>query len=227
MSTDESGDEAPRSQAERAYELIKQRIIRGDYLLGSTISEPDLASSLGMSRTPLREALVRLAHDRMVDLVPRRGMRVKQPTKRDLEEINELLSCLECEAAERLALRRLNAEELTQLDSAIRKMDEALGAEDMGAWAAADFEFHRLLIVLQQNSHLAEVALSLLEKAHRFRLMALPHRDKPLYSNVNHAAVVEAIRRGDAQTAVEIHRSHKRRWSRELGELMPKMNISN
>jgi len=212
-------------QADKAYSIIKRRVLEAEYSPGQAVSEPELAISLGMSRTPLREALVRLAQEGLVELVPRRGMRVKAPSQRDLEEISELLSCLECEAAERLAMRKLAPEEQARLDAAIAAMDNALDADDMQAWARADLEFHRLLIVLQRNRHLAEVGLLLLEKAHRFRMLVLPHRPKPVYSNVNHAAVVEAIRRGDPQTAVEIHRAHKRRWSRELSDLAGALGV--
>ena len=89
----------------------------------------------------------------------------------------------------------------------------------------ADYSFHRLLIELCGNEHLREVAINFLDKAHRFRLLTMPYRARPVYSNVNHAAVVEAIRRGDAQTAVDIHRAHKRRWSRELGEILERMDL--
>jgi DNA-binding GntR family transcriptional regulator len=214
------------SQADKAYETLKRRIICAEYGPGVTIAEPELARELQMSRTPLREALVRLEHDGLVSLVPRRGMRVKPLSARDLQEISELLACLECEAAERLAMRKLSAEELQRLDAAIEAMDAALERDDMTAWAQADYSFHRLLIELQHNRHLADVALAYLEKAHRFRLLAVPHRSRPVYSNVNHAAVVEAIRRGDPQTAVEIHRAHKRRWTRELNDLMPRLGVS-
>jgi DNA-binding GntR family transcriptional regulator len=220
------GRRAP-SQAEKAYETLKERIVLGEYAPGVTIPEPELAQALQMSRTPLREALVRLEHDGLVTLVPRRGMRVKPLSARDLQEISELLACLECEAAERLAMRRLDASELQRLDSAIEAMDAALERDDMAAWAAADYTFHRLLIELHHNRHLAEVALSYLEKAHRFRLLAVPHRARPVYSNVNHAAVVEAIRRGDPQSAVDIHRAHKRRWARELNDLMPRLGAGS
>ena len=212
-------------QADKAYDVLRERIISADYLPGATVSEPELAEHLGMSRTPLREALVKLAHDGLIELVPRRGMRVKKLSARDIVEISELLACLECEAAERLASRKLSAGELAQLDGAVAAMDVALEEDDMKKWAQADFQFHRLLIELHTNRHLVEVAIGYLEKAHRFRLLAAPFREKPVYSNVNHAAVVEAIRRGDPQTAVDIHRSHKRRWTRELNDLMPKFGV--
>lgn len=212
-------------QADKAYEVLRQRIISGHYPPGTAVLEPELADELGMSRTPLREALVKLEHDGLVELIPRKGMRVKELSARDITEISELLACLECEAAERLASRKLSAEELDRLDAAIAEMDKALEDDDMGKWAQADFQFHRLLIELHTNRQLVAVALGYLDKAHRFRLLAAPFRAKPIYSNVNHAAVVEAIRRGDPQSAVDIHRSHKRRWTRELNELMPRFGV--
>ena len=212
-------------QADKAYDILRERVISAHYPLAVTVSEPELASDLGMSRTPLREALVRLEHDGLIELIPRRGLRVKALSGRDIREISELLACLECEAAERLASRRLNAGELGRLDAAIAAMDEGLEADDIVKWSQADYQFHRLLIELHTNRHLVEVALGYLEKAHRFRLLAAPFRAKPVYSNVNHAAVVEAIRRGDPQSAVDIHRAHKRRWTRELNDLMPQFGV--
>ncbi len=212
-------------QADKAYDILRERVISAHYPPAVTVSEPELANDLGMSRTPLREALVRLEHDGLIELIPRRGMRVKELSGRDIREISELLACLECEAAERLASRRLSAEELGRLDAAIAAMDEGLESDDMVKWSQADYQFHRLLIELHTNRHLVEVALGYLEKAHRFRLLAAPFRARPVYSNVNHAAVVEAIRRGDPQSAVDIHRAHKRRWTRELNDLMPQFGV--
>jgi DNA-binding GntR family transcriptional regulator len=212
-------------QAQVAYRRLKDGIIDGGFAPGSSVKEPALAAHLGMSRTPVREALVRLAHEGYVDLVPRRGMRVRALTKRDIREISELLACLECEAAERLAARRLAPEELRRLDAAIADMDRALESDDRAAWSGADYRFHHLLVELCGNRHLIEVATQLLEKAHRYRVLTRDARAKPVYSNVNHAAVVEAIRRGDAQTALEIHRAHKRRWMRELDGLLDRLAV--
>ena len=212
-----------RSLVDDAYDHLRERILSGAIAAGETMLEEEIAVGLGMSRTPVREAVIRLEREGLVELVPRRGIRVAAMSARDIREINELLSCLESAAAERLASRRLPADELALLDAAIAAMDAALEAEDMDAWVAADYRFHCLLVELCDNRHLAEVARSYLDRAHRFRRQSIRYRDKPLYSTVNHAAVVEAIRRGDPQTAQEIHRSHKRRWSRELSDLLERM----
>ena len=212
-----------RSLVDDAYEHLRERILSGDLPAGDTMLEEEIALGLGMSRTPVREAVIRLEREGLIELVPRRGVRVATMSARDIREINELLSCLEAAAAERLASRRLAPEELAGLDDAIAAMDAALEADDMDAWVAADYRFHCLLVDLCDNRHLAGVARSYLDRAHRFRRQSMRYRAKPVYSTVNHAAVVEAIRRGDPQTAQDIHRAHKRRWSRELSDLLERM----
>jgi len=214
-----------RSLADEAYAAIKAEIVTNRLPPGAQRLEEELAVQLGMSRTPVREAIIRLEREGLVEIVPRRGMRVRALTKRDVREITEVLTCLETQAAERLAGRRLAPQEIARLEQAIADMDAALEAEDMDAWAQADYGFHRLLIELCGNRHLEEIAMNFLDKAHRFRLLTMPYRARPVYSNVNHAAVVEAIRRGDAQTAVDIHRAHKRRWARELSEILERMDL--
>lgn len=210
-----------------AYRRLRQRILSNDLPPGFTAFEEKLAQDLGMSRTPVREALIRLENEGLVEVVPRRGMRVTAVTARDMREINEVLACLEVQAAERLARRRPGPNEMAQLDAVIREMDEALEADDMAAWSDADYRFHCLIIELCGNRHLAETAQLFLDKAHRSRLLTLPYRSRPVYSNVNHAAVVEAIRRGDPDTAGEIHSAHKRRWTRELNDIVERMDLSD
>jgi len=203
-------------QSEHAYRRIKLAILSREMPVGFQSLEPALALRLGMSRTPVHEALVRLQDEGYIELQPRRGMRVTALSTRDIREITELLACLEVEAAERAAARRLPPEEIAVFDSAIAAMDRALEASDIDAWNEADYHFHLLLIDACGNRHLIDTARRFLEKANRFRYLTSAYRKPPVYSNVNHAAVVEAIRRGDPQSAVEIHRAHKRRWLHEL-----------
>lgn len=229
-----SSSEAPRTtedtsaersrQPEQAYRRIKDAILRGEMPIGMQKLEPALALELGMSRTPVHEALVRLQDEGYVELQPRRGMRVLPLSPRDIREITELLACLEVEAAERTAARRLPAEALARFDAAIDTMDRALQDGDIDGWNRADYDFHLLLIEACGNQQLVDTAKRFLEKANRFRFLTSSHRQPPVYSNVNHAAVVEAIRRGDAQSAGEIHRAHKRRWMRELDEILARLD---
>lgn len=214
-----------RSMSEAAYAELKRRILRNEIAPGAQFLEQELAVALGMSRTPLREAAVRLQNEGLVEITPRRGLKVAPLSKRDIREINEVLEVLEVQAAERLAARRVSTEELRRLEEAVAAMDAALERDDQEGWGEADYAFHGLLIELCGSRRLTEVARQFLDRAHRFRLLTLPLRARPVYSNVNHAAVVEAIRRNDPQTAQDIHRAHKRRWARELADLLDRMDL--
>lgn len=207
------------------HEAIKARIVGGQLAPGAKVLEAELALALGTSRTPVREALIRLQSEGFVEPAAPRGLRVTPLSGRDIREINEVLACLEAEAAEQLARRRPGAEEIALLEAAIAAMDRALESEDRAAWSEADYRFHRLIVELCGNRHLAQVARLFLDKAHRVRLLTTPLRERPVYANVNHAAVVEAVRRGDPQTALEIHRAHKRRWSVELDGLLRRLGL--
>lgn len=218
-------DVDPVSQSDDAYRQIKAAIMRGDMAPGMQALEPELARSLRMSRTPVHEALLRLEHEGYVTVAPRRGMTVTPLSPRDIREITEVLACLEVEAAERAAGRRLQPADLALLDEAIAEMDRALEAKDLDAWNEADFCFHRLLVEASGNRHLIETAHRFLEKANRYRTLTTRHRLPPVYSNVNHASVVEAIRRGDPQSAAEIHRAHKRRWIHELTDMLSRLTL--
>jgi DNA-binding GntR family transcriptional regulator len=212
-------------RADTAYAELKRGIIEGDLEPGSQWLEEDLANRFGMSRTPVREAAVRLAQEGFLQIVPRRGVRIRELTRRDVREVNEVLEGLELQATERLAARRLPPEALQRLDAAVRGMDAALEREDEPGWARADYDFHRLLIALTGNRHLEAVATGFLDKAHRFRVKTLGMRARPVKSTTSHAATVEAIRRGDVEMAVEIHKLHKRRWARELDDLIERLGL--
>lgn len=221
-----SGYDAERpSLVDGLHEAIKARIVDGRLAPGAKVLEAELALTLGTSRTPVREALIRLQSEGFLEPSPPRGLRVTPLSASDIREINEVLACLEAEAAERLARRHPGPAEMALLDAAIAAMDRALESEDRAAWAEADYRFHRLIIELCGNRHLAATARLFLDKAHRVRLLTTPLRERPVYANVNHAAVVEAVRRGDPQTALEIHRAHKRRWSAELEGLLRRLGL--
>jgi DNA-binding GntR family transcriptional regulator len=214
-----------QSMADRAYGELKHRILYGEFEPGQGMLEEEIAASLGMSRTPVREATVRLAQEGLVEIVPRKGIRVTQLTARGVREIHEVLACLEIQAAERLAARKLAPTDMERLDATVLAMDAALNVDDLDAWASADYAFHQLLIELAGNRHLEAVARGFLEKAQRWRMAILPIRGKPIRSTTSHAALVEAIRRGDTDSAAEIHRLHKRRCAREIEDLVERLGL--
>lgn len=205
-----------RSLGDRAYRLIKQKILSTAYAPGSQMMEQELALRLGMSRTPVREAMVRLEKEGLCEIIPRRGMRVKAFSATDMREFYELLCCLEAKAVENLARREARAGVLRRLEQAVARMEAALADDQLERWAAADALFHRLIFELCGNQRLEEIGLGLLEQTHRMRMFTLRLRRKPFRSTSDHRLLIERIRDGDATGARELNWRHRDEAGAEL-----------
>jgi DNA-binding GntR family transcriptional regulator len=212
-----AAEPAPRStRVDDAYAAIRRRILDNVYPPGHRALESALADELGISRTPVREALIRLANEGLVEVVPRHGMRVLPVSPADMSEIYTVLTALESAAAEILAARRPTDAELQPLVDATRDMTRALKQDDLDAWAAADERFHQGLVELAGNRTLADAIGRLADRSHRARMFTLRLRPKPVNSTHEHMAMLERIRAGDAAGAVDVNRAHRQRATREL-----------
>jgi len=218
--------QASGSMVDAAYDLIRRRILDNVWPPGHRALEQEVALALGMSRTPVREALVRLQAEGLVEVVPRHGMRVLPVSPNDMREIYEILTALECMAAELLARRRPSDAELQPLLDATADMDRALDAEDLEAWAQADERFHAQLIALAGNRHLQATVMNHWDRAHRARLFSLRLRPKPVNSTREHRSLVERIRAGDVDGAVRENRAHRERASRELLAIFERFKLA-
>ena len=204
------------SLVDAAYAQIRRRILDNDWPPGHRALEQEVALALGMSRTPVREALMRLRNEGLVEVIPRHGMRVLPVSPADMREIYEILTALECVAAESLARRRPSNAELKPLVDATKAMDKALKGNDLDAWAAADERFHAHLVELSGNRQLQATVLNYGDRAHRARMFTLRLRPKPVNSTQEHRQMVERLRAGDAAGAAAVTRAHRERASREL-----------
>jgi DNA-binding GntR family transcriptional regulator len=204
------------SLSQQAYSELKERIMTGKFSVGEHYLEPEIAEMLGISRTPAREALIRLAHEGLIDLKPRRGVQVKPLFLHDLKEIYEVLTSLESTAVWLAAKRKLADKDMQRLKSTVDEMDEALVRGDLDAWAAADVKFHMLLVELGNNNRIRQLVKTYFDQAHRVRMLTLKLRPKPVDSNKDHRAVVEMIEKGNAEEARRIHYEHREK----AGELL-------
>jgi DNA-binding GntR family transcriptional regulator len=204
------------SLVNQAYEQIRQKILDNHWPPGYQAMEQEVALALGMSRTPVREALIRLQQEGFVEVIPRRGMRVLPVSPTDMREIYEILTALECSAAETVAKRGPSAEELAPLITATQAMEAALQLDDLDAWAAADETFHHALVALAGNRMLLDTVMGFWDRAHRARMFTLRLRPKPVNSTLEHMQLVDMLARGDAVSAVQANRAHRERASREL-----------
>jgi DNA-binding GntR family transcriptional regulator len=199
-----------------AYEQIRRRILDNTWPPGHRALEQEVAEALSMSRTPVREALIRLHNEELVEVIPRHGMRVLPVSPHTMREIYQILTALECMAAELLASRMPSSKDLKPLIDATKAMDKALKANDLDAWASADERFHSQLVDLAGNRQLRTTVLNYADRAHRARMFTLRLRPKPVNSTKEHMQMVERLRAGDAAGAAAVTRAHRERASREL-----------
>jgi DNA-binding GntR family transcriptional regulator len=209
-----------------AYEQIRRRILDNAWPPGHRALEQEVALALGMSRTPVREALMRLQADGLVEVIPRHGMRVLPVSPNDMREIYQILTALECMAAELLASRKPSDKDLKPLVDATKAMDKALKAEDLEAWAAADERFHAHLVDLAGNRQLQATVLNYWDRTHRARLFTLRLRPKPVNSTQEHMQMVERLRAGDPEGAARVTRAHRERANRELVTIFEQFKLS-
>lgn len=215
------------SFSDRAYWQLKQRILENELPIGQQYMEQELAELLDMSRTPIREALIRLANEGLVEVRPRHGMRVKPISMGDMREICQVLTSLESTAAALAAQQSLSDQAVSGLREAVREMDDALERDDLNGWASADERFHRLLVELSGNQRLIDLVGTFIDQSHRFRMLTLRLRPKPVESNLDHRAVLEAIVKGDAEAARRLHRKHRERSGSMLVTLLESHGLNN
>lgn len=198
-----------KSNTQRAVEELRRLIFSGELGAGSDHLESELAERLGMSRTPVREATLMLAAQGLVEMRPRKGVRIRALSPDDMREIYDVLTELESLSAGDAARHGYCEPELAALSRAIDDMDAALAAADLEAWALADDRFHAELVRLGGNSRVQVIATMMVDQVRRARAMTLRFRPVPVKSNEDHRAVLEAIRAGDADNAQRSHHAHR------------------
>lgn len=210
-----------------AVAQLREMIFAGQLGAGTDHLESELADRLGMSRTPVREALLRLEAQGLVEVRPRKGARIKPLSPTDMEEIYDILTEIESLAAAKAAERDLSDQDLAPLSESINAMASALIADDREAWAAADDTFHRTLTQLSGSTRIIQIARMLADQVRRARMVTLYMRPAPIRSNEDHAQVLDAIRRGDADAARAIHRAHRLAAKEVLLDLLQRHRLSS
>lgn len=201
----------PNTRVAEAYRRLRHMILDNEMAPGFQGFEAEIADRLGMSRTPVREALVRLENEGLLQIRPRRGVFLAPLNADDMREIYQVLASLEVTAAELWANGNWPAREadLDLLDGATMDMDNALSRDDLESWARADDAFHTLLLEKCGNQRLYELAATLMDQSRRARKVTLRLRPKPTKSTDDHRALVQAIRDSDAVKAAALHRDHR------------------
>ncbi|GAA4477187.1 GntR family transcriptional regulator [Enteractinococcus fodinae] len=196
------------SAAERAYQVIRERILDGTHLPGTMLGENALATDLGVSRTPIRVALARLQDEGWIVIYPKRGALVQGMSERTIAELAEARVLLETTAVDR-ASTQLRHRLADRLDRSIAEQREALTRGDLRGFIDLTLEFHRGFVEAGGNTVLLELYAQLSDR-HRFVLFAAGDRllNRGAEIIAEHVQLTEYLRTGDADAFAKTLRVH-------------------
>lgn len=224
---DDVASERGASLVDSAYAALKHAIRESVFPPGYQASAGELALRLGMSRTPVHEASLRLQEEGLVRILPKRGILICALAPHDIAEIYEVLIAIEAGAAARAAA--LPEAERTaladELDQATAAMGQALAVGDLPGWGRADEAFHRLLVERCGNGRFARIIQTVNDQSHRARMLTLRLRPRLPASEAEHRDTSDAIRRGLPGLAREAARRHRIRARDELLPLIESVGL--
>jgi DNA-binding GntR family transcriptional regulator len=207
----------PVPAADRAYELTKELLLTGELPGGHLLSEGDIAARLGVSRTPVREAFLRLQAEDLLRLIPKRGAIVVPVPPGEAEDVLDAREAVETAAVRRLLRRPERVPEaVAALRAALRVQREHADTGDLGAFAEADEAFHRVIVDAGGNALTMRFYVTLADRQRRMSVHALrPAPNKITEVLDQHAGLIAAIEAGDEGafgTALREHldRTHRR-----------------
>jgi DNA-binding GntR family transcriptional regulator len=227
-----SGPQTPTdasSLVDEAYQALKTAIRDNVFPPGHQAAEPEIARQLGMSRTPVHEAIIRLQEEGLVQVLPRRGILICPISVDDIREIYDVLIAIEGMAAALLAglVGDAAASAAEALDQETAAMEQALKRGKLLDWAAADERFHQLLTERCGNRRLARAAMTVRDQSHRARLFTLHLRPLPTASAAEHRRITGAIRGGEAAEAEAAARAHRAQARDALLPLLAQYGMHN
>lgn len=189
------------------FNTLRQAILTGEMKPGERLMEIHLANKLGVSRTPIREAIRKLELEGLVIMIPRRGAEVAQITWKNLKDVLEVRRALDVLAIE-LACERMSKEELAALYQACEKFKEATQTQNVRIIAEADVALHDIIVASTRNDRLIQLVNNLAEQMYRYRFEYIKDVSQHDRLVQEHNDMYESILRKDKESAAEAVRNH-------------------
>jgi DNA-binding GntR family transcriptional regulator len=206
------------SVAQLAYIALRNAILAMDAYdpqADLRVDEKSLAASLGVSRTPVREALARLQHEGLVEIRPRSGVRVVRKSKAEIVEMIVAWAALESMAA-RLTCERASDEEVGSLRALFSKFEEGEVRSRLDEYSVANLRFHQRIIELGHSQLIANMADNLMIHVRAIRRHTIGEEDRVERSIVDHMQIIEALEARDAELAERLVRDHALNLARHV-----------
>lgn len=189
------------------FNTLRQAILKGELAPGERLMEIALAERLGVSRTPIREAIRKLELEGLVLMIPRKGAEVAKISEKSLRDVLEVRRSLE-ELAIELACQRMTQEEVFRLETAQREFSLAIDKEDAMGIAETDENYHDIIYMGTGNVRLVQILNNLREQMYRYRLEYIKDEDKRQVLLLEHENILKAIKGRRVKEAKEAMREH-------------------
>ena len=189
------------------FQTLRQAILRGELKPGERLMEVRLAKKLGVSRTPIREAIRKLELEGLVLMIPRRGAEVAEITEKSMRDVLEVRRALEVLAVS-LSCDRISGELIEALKEAAEEFDRSLTLDDVTRTAEADVHFHDIIYRSTDNQRLIQLLSNLGEQMYRYRVEYLKHREFHPQISREHKELIsylEAGQKGQAEEKIAVH----------------------
>ncbi|MHC1783675.1 MAG: GntR family transcriptional regulator [Anaerolineaceae bacterium] len=190
-----------------AYDKIKDAILTFHFLPNQALIEGELASQLGISKTPVRDALMQLEREGLVSRVPFKGTYVSDLNNQDMADIYEIRGVLEGLAI-RLSINNLTDEDFDHLEALVEEHDQSLKRREVANVSRINSDFHNLIISRCSNPRLQKILLLLDDHLKRYRLLSIAQGTRLEKSVPEHRAIVSALKERDPIKAEEAMKSH-------------------
>lgn len=189
------------------FNTLRQAILRGELKPGERLMEIQLANKLGVSRTPIREAIRKLELEGLVLMIPRKGAEVAEITEKSLRDVLEVRRALE-ELAVELACEKITDVQIQELRDAAEEFRESLKEGDITRIAEADVKFHDVIYMATDNQKLIQLLNNLREQMYRYRVEYLKRSDFHQQLIDEHEEIIETIESGQKDRAVQVVCQH-------------------
>lgn len=199
-----------QSLRDQAYSVIRQAIVEADIYEAPheiRLDERVLSESLGVSRTPIREALTLLEQEGFLRMIPRRGIYIVRKTKREIIEMIQMWAALESMAA-RLATQVATDDEIGSLRHMFDNFMSALPAEHLEEYSEANIAFHQQIVELSRSTIIKEAIKNVFLHVRAIRRMTISQDDRASRSITEHFRIIEALERRDTELAEQLVRQH-------------------
>ena len=189
------------------FHTLREAILKGELKPGERLMELQLAAKLGVSRTPIREAIRMLEQEGLAVTIPRRGAEVARMTEKDMEDVLQIRAALD-ELAVQLATEQITDEQFDALEQARQNFENSLKSDDVKEIAQADVAFHDAIYHATGNAKLVSMLNNLREQMYRYRLEYLKDTHSHEKLDSEHQAIFENIRNGDKEAVCTMVGQH-------------------